>query len=313
MKHTKIRIGVSLCLLGERVRYDGEHKRDPFLTEILSRYVEWVPVCPEVEVGMGVPRESVQLVESASGIRMMGVRSKKDWTDPMIQFSSWRAKQLQGLHAFIFKKDSPSCGMERVRIHSSKGVKRKGRGIFADTFIRMHPLLPVEEEGRLQDPVLRENFIERMFCYARLTNLLAACGAPHDLVAFHSRHKMTLLSHSPEDYRVLGRIVARAGKLTSQVLQKYSSCFMNTLKRRATPRKHANVLQHLMGFLKESLDTDDKQELVYHIEEYCKGNLPLIMPITLLKHHFRKHPNAWIQQQVYLDPYPAELMLRNHV
>ncbi len=308
MKDEKPRIGVSLCLLGEEVRYDGGHKKDPFLTEILSPYVEWMPVCPEMEIGMGVPRESVQLVNSDSSIRMLGVRSRKDWTDPMIAFSSLRAKQLHGLHAFIFKKDSPSCGMERVRVYSGKSVTKNGRGIFADAVIRTHPLLPVEEEGRLHDPVIRENFVERMFCYQRLTNLLAMPRRKtHDLITFHTRHKMTLLSHSPEQYRVLGRIVARGD------VQEYGHGFMDALKKRATPRKHANVLQHLMGFLKKQLDAADKQELILLIEEYRKGTVPLIVPVTLLKHHFRKHPVPWIQEQVYLDPYPAELMLRNHV
>jgi uncharacterized protein YbgA (DUF1722 family)/uncharacterized protein YbbK (DUF523 family) len=311
MKNQRLRIGVSLCLLGENVRYDGGHKKDAFLTEVLGQYVDWVPVCPEVELGMGVPRESVQLVESSSGIRMIGVGSKKDWTDSMNAFSSLRAKQLQGLHAFIFKKDSPSCGIGIVPVSS---MKRNGRGLFADALIRMYPLMPVEDEGRLHDPVLRENFIEGAFCYQRLTNLLEGPGKARDLVAFHTRHKMILLSHSPEHYRILGRIVAAAAKSPSNnVLQEYSHCFMDALKRTATPRKHANVLQHLMGHLKTILDSNDKQELILCIEDYRKGKVPLIVPITLLKHHFRKHSIPWIEQQVYLNPYPTELMLRNHV
>jgi len=312
MQNQKLRIGVSLCLLGENVRYDGGNKKDSFLTEVLGQYVDWVPVCPEVEVGMGVPRESVQLVRKASEIRMMGVESKKDWTDSMNAFSSLCAKHLYGLHAFIFKKGSPSCGMERVRVYSRKSVKKNGRGLFADALIRMYPLMPVEEEGRLRDPALRENFIERAFCYERLTNLLVD-PAPPDLIAFHARHKMTLLSHSPEHYRVLGRMAAIAGNsFPNNVLQEYSRGFMQALKRRATPSKHANVLQHLMGQLKKSLDSNDKEELICCIEEYRKGKVPLIIPMTLLKHHLHRYPNLWIQQQVYLDPYPAELMLRNH-
>lgn len=288
------------------MRYDGGHKKDPFLTDMLGKYVDWVPVCPEMEVGMGVPRESVQLVESPMGIRMMGAGSKADWTDSMNAFSSRRAIQLHGLHAFIFKKGSPSCGISGVPVYSRKGVKETGRGLFADTMIRMYPLMPVEDEGNLHDPILRENFIERAFCYQRLANLIAA---PSDLLTFHTRHKMILLSHSPEHYRVLGRIAARAGK---EALPEYSRRFMAALKIKVTPRKHANVLQHLMGFLKKFLDANDKQELILSIEEYREGRVPLIVPITLLKHHFRKHPIPWIQQQFYLDPYPAELMLRNH-
>jgi len=310
----KIRVGISRCLLGDEVRFDGGHKHDPFLTETLGRFFEWVPVCPEVEMGMAVPRESVRLLHTPSGTRMVGVRSEKDFTLPMTAFCSARVGELNDLHGYILKKDSPSCGMDRVRVYSREGIQRKnGRGLFAAALQQQYPMLPVEEEGRLHDLPLRENFIERIFCYYRFTNFLEDHPTEKKLVEFHTRHKMTLLSHSTDLCRVLGRIVARPGKKAiGEVVEEYGTIFTETLKRKATPRKHANVLYHLMGYLKQSIDTIDKAELVARIEEYRTGLLPLIVPITLLKHHFQRNPVPWIEEQTYLNPYPVELMLRNH-
>ncbi len=311
----KIRVGISRCLLGDEVRFDGGHKHDPFLTGTLGQFFEWVPVCPEVEMGMGIPRESVRLLDSSSGIRMVGVRSQNDFTQSMTSFCAARVEELNNLHGYILKKDSPSCGMDRVRVYSSEGMPRKnGRGLFAAALLERYPMLPVEEEGRLHDLPLRENFIERVFCYYRFTNFVEDSPTAKKLVEFHTRHKMTLLSHSTELYRELGRIVARAGKdRAGRVFREYGETFMETLKRKATLRKHANVLYHLMGYLKNSIDATDKAELVARIEEYRTGIVPLIVPITLLKHHFRRNPVPWVEGQTYLNPYPAELMLRNHV
>lgn len=311
----KIRVGVSRCLLGDAVRYDGGHKKDHFLTETLGQFFEWVPVCPEVEAGMGVPRESVRLVESGSSVRMVGVRSQIDFTKTMNNFCSLRSSELKDLSGFIFKKDSPSCGIHRVRIYSSKGVSKSGRGLFAKAMIKQYPLMPVEEEGRLQNPILRENFIEQVFCYYRLTRLCAEKPAPADLIQFHTAHKMTLLSHSPDSYRKLGRIVALAGNKRSlpELLQQYSALFMEAIRKQATAGKHANVLSHLLGYLKKSIPAADKEELVATIDSYRKGLVPLIVPVTLLRHHFRHYRIPWIDSQVYLNPYPPELMLRNHV
>lgn len=315
-----IRVGISLCLLGEEVRFDGGHKRDAYLTQIFGKFVQWVPVCPEVEIGLGIPRESIHLVQTTEGIRLRGVRSQKDHTDLMLKYANRKSHDFSDLHGFVFKKDSPSCGMERVRVYAEDRLLHKhGKGMFAGVVMQRMPLLPVEEEGRLNDLSLRENFVERVFCYYRWTEFLRHDPAPAKLVEFHTNHKMTLLSHSPELYRKLGRIVAgrsgqskdRAGKVAR--FNEYGTVFMAALQHRATPRKHANCLYHLIGYLKKSISPDDKQELVNCIEEYRQERLPLIVPITLLMHHFRRNPAPWVLQQTYLNPYPSELMLRNHV
>jgi len=309
-----IRIGISKCLLGEEVRFDGGHKRDPYVMEILGRFFTWIPVCPEVEIGLGTPRESIQLVETEEGIRLRGTRSKNDVTERMQDYAGKKVRELghAALHGFIFKKDSPSCGMQRVRIYNEEGnVKGKGTGMFADVMIRQNPLLPAEEEGRLNDLAIRENFVERVFSYYRWTEFLKDSPKPSKLVEFHTRHKLTLLSHSTEIYRALGQIVSRAG--TMDVYSDYGKTFMSALQLKATARKHSNCLYHLLGYLKKSITPDDKNELVECIEQYRKERLPLIVPVTLLMHHFRRHPQPWVVKQTYLNPYPAELMLRNHV
>jgi uncharacterized protein YbgA (DUF1722 family)/uncharacterized protein YbbK (DUF523 family) len=313
-----IKIGISSCLLGQKVRYDGGHKEDGFITHTLAGFFDFVAVCPEVEIGLGTPRETIRLEGSPESPRLVAPKSGKEHTRSMEEYSARRLKELQslGLHGYILKKDSPSCGMERVRVYSDDGksVTRNGRGLYAAALMRRFPLLPVEEEGRLNDPVLRENFIERVFGYYRWTGLLRSNPKPRDLVAFHTRQKLTLLSHSPKGYRDLGRMVATTSERPwPEVLDGYGTGFMEALRMRATRKKHSNVLYHLAGYLKKNIDAEDKQELLSLIESYRAGLVPLIVPITLLKHHFRKFPAGWVQEQVYLNPYPAELMLRNHV
>ncbi|HSP06934.1 MAG TPA: DUF523 and DUF1722 domain-containing protein [Acidobacteriota bacterium] len=313
----RVRVGISRCLLGDEVRFDGGHKHDGFLTGTLGRFFEWVPVCPEVEAGMGIPRESVRLLSASDGVRMVGVRSGKDFTGAMRLFCAGKVRELEtsALHGFILKKDSPSCGMERVRLYDTSGMPRKhGRGMFAGELLDRFPQLPVEEEGRLHDPTLRENFIERVFAYFRWTEFVTSHPRPKDLVQFHTRHKLTILSHDRPAYQQLGRLVAKAGKCSfDQLLHEYGTLLMQALRHRATARKHANVLYHLMGYLKTALEAPDKAELASYIEEYRNGMVPLIVPLTLLLHHFRRHPSSWVLEQTYLNPYPAELMLRNHV
>lgn len=315
MRVMKIRIGISACLLGDKVRYDGGHKHDPYLTRTLGAFFEYHPVCPEVELGLGVPRESVRLVSSGEGVRMQGVRSGKDFTNGMAEFTRKRVEALAGasLHGYVLKKDSPSCGMDRVRVYhaSGSGAERQGRGLFAQGLLQRLPLLPVEEEGRLHDPVIRENFVERVFCYYRWMMLRSAPLRAKHLIEFHAKHKLTLLSHSRKHYEELGRLVA--GGFDPKLPDLYGATFMECLKVKATPGKHTNVLTHLAGYLKKSITADDKTELVSCIDDYRKGLVPLIVPITLLKHHLKKHPVPWAMQQTYLNPYPGELMLRNHV
>lgn len=312
-----IRIGISSCLLGENVRFDGGHKRDTFIVNTLGQFFQWIPVCPELEMGLGVPRETLRLVGTPESPRLLAPRSQRDHTVAMQRYAAERLETLAtlNLHGYILKKDSPSCGMERVRVYGQEQtVQRSGRGLFASALMQRFPLLPVEEEGRLQNLQLRENYIERVCAYFRWQHLLGKSVFPHDLVRFHTQHKLTVLAHSRSHYQMLGRLVAQAGNLSiAALLQEYGTIFMAALKVKATPKKHANVLYHLLGYLKTHLDTHDKAELVAAFEDYRKGLVPLIVPMTLLTHHFRRHPVAWVGEQTYLQPYPAELMLRNHV
>lgn len=314
---TKLRIGISSCLLGDEVRFDGGHKRNQFLTEILAPYVEWVRVCPEVEVGMGVPRETLRLVKANGDTRMITTRTGVDYTDKMRAFAARRVTALEALdlRGYVLKKDSPSCGMERVKVYGAGGAPaRTGVGTYAEVLKAHFPRLPIEEEGRLADPVLRENFIERIFAYDRMRALFDARWSIQRLVAFHTAHKMTLLSHSTAGYQELGRLVAGAADVTRGELQAhYEDLFMRTLARPATVKRHTNVLMHMAGHLKKKLDAPSKQELIETIDEYRRELVPLVVPLTLLRHHVRAHGIAYLSGQTYLEPHPRELMLRNHV
>ena len=312
-----IRIGISTCLLGEKVRFDSGHKRDPFIVNILGQYFSWTPVCPEMEIGLGTPREALRLIGDATAPRLIAPKSQSDHTTTMQQFANDRLNQLDeiGLHGYILKKGSPSCGMARVRVYGKGGIPQgSGQGLFAKALMERFPLLPVEEEGRLNDIPLRENFIERVFAYYRWQQFVASQPTPQDIVRFHTQNKMTLLSHSRPHYQALGRLVAAAGKTPlDELIAEYSSTYMMALKVKTTRKKHANVLSHLQGHLKKKLDAVDKAELVTCIDDYRNGLIPLVVPLTLLQHHFKRHSTPWIEDQTYLHPYPAELMLRNHV
>jgi uncharacterized protein YbgA (DUF1722 family)/uncharacterized protein YbbK (DUF523 family) len=312
-----IRIGISSCLLGEKVRFDAGHKRDAFIVDTLGRFFQWVPVCPEMEIGLGAPRETLRLEGSPEAPQLLAQKTRNDLTETMQRYAVNRVSELSKLHlhGYILKKNSPSCGMERVRVYNPKGSPlHKGRGLFARALINRFPLLPVEEEGRLQDMRLRENFIERVFAYYRWHELIAQQPSARDLVSFHTQHKLTLMAHSRRHYQALGRLTAQAGKLPmGELLDAYGETFMAGLAVKATPKKHANVLYHLLGYLKTHLDAADKEEVISHIEAYRQQQVPLVVPLTLLQHHFRRHPVAWVGEQTYMRPYPTELMLRNHV
>ncbi len=320
----EIRLGISACLLGQRVRFDGTHKRDDFLTDTLGPHVTWVPVCPEEEVGMGTPREAVRLVGAPGDEpRMVGFNSGDDWTHRMNKYSASRVAKLRGeaLHGYVFKKDSPSCGLFRVKIHNGDGPPRRdGRGLFAATLTEAFPLLPVEEEGRLRDPGLREHFLDRVFAYARWTGFLETNPKPADLVSFHANHKATLMAHEPDAVARLGRLVAQAGVAAREpaawadLLDHYAAGFLEALGTAATASRHANVLWHLAGYLRDHATDGDRQELDGVIEQYRDGLVPLVVPMTLLRHHVRRADVApWLRDQTYLNPYPRELRLRNHV
>ena len=317
MSTDRIRLGISACLLGERVRFDSGHKREPFLVESLGQFVDWVSVCPEVESGMGAPREAMRLVRVDDEIRLLTNKTAQDKTVMLRHFSSRRVNELaeEDLCGFVLKKDSPSCGLERVKVYSPGGVPTKtGRGLFAEALAARFPLLPVEEEGRLNDPRLRENFVERIFAYRRLVTLFAKRWTMGDVVRFHTAHKLTLMAHKPDAYRRLGQLVASgASTPRSELQQRYASEFMAALQAMATQRRHSNVLHHMLGYFKKTLDRESRAELLALIEDYAAGHVPLVVPLTLLGHHIRRGEVSYLADQVYMRPHPVELMLRNHV
>jgi uncharacterized protein YbgA (DUF1722 family)/uncharacterized protein YbbK (DUF523 family) len=314
-----VRLGISACLAGEEVRYNGGHLSDSFLMGTLANYVEWVTVCPEFEVGMGVPREEIRLVGSPDQPRLIGSRSETDHTISMNKWAANRTSMLadQNLDGFVLTANSPSCGLARVRVYQHKGspAVKQGTGVFARALIEGIPDLPVEENGRLHDPRLRENFVERIFIRRRWHQMLEEDPTPRGLVRFHTAHKLTFMAHSNVHYRSAGQLVANAGSIPwAKLTMAYQTEMAEALRLIATPKKNTNVLHHLMGFVKDKLPSEDKVELLDLIDQYRSEQLPLIVPLTLLKHHLRK-PEVpdWVRVQTYLNPYPSELMLRNHV
>jgi uncharacterized protein YbgA (DUF1722 family)/uncharacterized protein YbbK (DUF523 family) len=312
-----IRVGISSCLLGEEVRYDGGHQKDAYITGVLARYFTWVPVCPEMEVGMGVPREPIRLVGDAAAPRLMGVTSGTDHTRRMNEFARRRVDELRRreLSGYILKRASPSCGLERVKVHAGDGPPaRTGTGLFARALTAALPLLPVEEEGRLNDAHPRDNFITRVFAYRRFAALRESRPRPAAVVEFHTAHKYLILAHSPAAYALLGRLVAEAARLPcDRWLDGYGEGFMRALTARATIPKHVHVLRHIVGFFKTQLSAAEKRELAGMIADYAAGLVPLVVPITLINHYVARFDVTDVRDQVYLRPHPKELMLRNRV
>lgn len=311
-EHPRLKVGISACLLGQKVRYDGGHKADDFLVGTLSRFVTYVPVCPEVELGLGTPREPIRLERKSGTVRLVGVRSAADHTAPMDRFAESRLRGLgaEDLSGYVFKKDSPSCGVERVRVFGRAGSpSRDGRGLFAARFIERFPLLPVEEEGRLQDEGLRRSFLTRLYAGRRLRDLFGGRWTRGALVEFHAREKLLLLAHEPEAYRELGRLVARVKEFPrAEFAERYQRRFMAGLSRVATRGRHANVLQHVAGYFKDEGSAGDRAERATSIDEFRRGILPLEAPLALLRHYVRRGDDAYLKSQTYLDPFPRELL-----
>ena len=310
-----IRIGVSSCLLGNKVRFDGGHKHDRYITDTLGNYFKFIPVCPEVECGLSIPREAMRLVGDPESPRLVTNKTEIDHTDRMMHWALKRVHELadENLCGFIFKSKSPSSGMERVKVYDNNNVPRAiGVGLFARIFKEHFPLLPVEEEGRLHDMTLRENFIESVFVYQRWRETLTQFTID-SLVTFHTGHKLLLRAHSEKHYRELGRIVAAAGTLVPENLfTSYQENLMTAMALQPTVKKHVNVLMHMMGYFKKVLSGDEKQELLEVIERFRHLYVPLIVPITLMNHYVRKYNEQYLQKQYYLNPHPTELKLRNH-
>jgi uncharacterized protein YbgA (DUF1722 family)/uncharacterized protein YbbK (DUF523 family) len=313
----RIRIGISSCLFGEKVRYDGGHKLDRFLVDTLGRYVEYVPVCPEVECGLPVPREAMHLQGDPVNPRLVTIRTGIDHTQKMRQWAIKRVRKLESenLSGFIFKSGSPSSGMERVKVFDSKGQPSKnGVGMFARAFMEHFPLVPVEEEGRLHDPVLRENFIEAIFTLGRWRDLLNGRKSAGTLVSFHTTHKLLLLSHGRKHYDAMGKLVAQGGKNDlNRLFKSYEKLLMEAMRLKPTRKKNTDVLMHTMGYFKTELTHDEKQELLEVLENYRLERVPLVVPLTLIRHYIRKYDQPYLKEQLYLHPHPLEIMLRNHV
>ncbi|MEH6584359.1 MAG: DUF523 and DUF1722 domain-containing protein [Halioglobus sp.] len=311
----RLLIGISSCLLGERVRFDSGHKNHSYITETLSDYFEFKPFCPEVAIGLGIPREPIRLVVNEPGglVHCVGTKNPdKDVTEPLKSIAREQFEWIAGLDGYIFKRDSPSCGMERVKVYTNAMPKRSGVGIYTAEILREFPHLPVEEEGRLGDAGLRENFIKRVFLYRRWCQLQSSRPTRNDLVSFHARHKLIYMSHNQEKTRELGRMVAAIGDTSIESFcEQYIEAVTELLRNPADRKNHANVLKHIQGYLKRDLESDDRQELEETIEQYRKGYLPLIVPVTLLRHYFRKHSDDYINQSWYMRPHPRELMLHN--
>ncbi len=309
----KIPVGISSCLLGQPVRFDGGHKRDAYITGTLSGYFDLRPYCPEMAIGMGAPRPTIQLTATGDQIRSVGVKNPDlDVTDKLREYARQLKSEHSELCGYIFKKDSPSCGMERVKVYTGGQPQKKGSGIYAQELMMLNPLLPVEEEGRLGDPKLRENFIQRVYVFYRWQKLLSEGLTPGRLTRFHARHKLIVMSR--ENYIDIGRIVSQATKANiHEIAGSYIVKLMKILKKVAHRKNHVNVLQHIQGYLKKELSPGDKAELCELIERYRKGEIPLIVPITLLKHHFRTYPDPYIADSYYMSPYPQELRLINEI
>lgn len=312
-----IRILISACLLGDRVRYDGGHKRDGFLVETLGKLVEWVPVCPEVECGLPTPREPMRLAGSPSSPRLVGSRSGFDHTDRMVRWTRNRLRELarMGLCGYICKKDSPSSGMARVKVHDGSGAPSgAGAGLFTGAFMERFPLVPVEEEGRLNGPVLREVFIEKVFTLRRFRDRAARGRTLGGLVEFHTDHKLLLLAHGRQRYAELGRLVARGKQVPlDELYERYQRLLLEALSAKPTPKKRSDVLLHMAGHLRGLLAPDETRELLETVDLYRQGRIPLVVPVTLFRHHVRRHGVPYLARQTFLNPHPIELMLRNHV
>ena len=314
-------IGVSACLLGQKVRYDGGHKINRFCTNILDDYVQWLPVCPEVEIGLGTPRNTIRLENDLNQIpRLVMPKTGEDLTEKMTNFSLQKTRMLQraGICGYILKKDSPSCGMARVKLHhgpNNLASNRDGVGAFAKILLREMPHLPVEEEGRLNDARLRENFITRIHAYDRWLGLMKSNWKRKELIRFHEEYKYVLMAHNQAGAKRLGKIIAKPDDYSSKQAwaEAYMDEFALVMKKPASKKSHTNALLHLMGYLRKYADSQDRELIQNEILKYNKGYVPLIVPITLLKHFVEKFEIPYLLNQVYLKPHPSELMLLNQL
>ena len=309
------KIAISACLLGHEVRYNGGHKASTLCRVALARHFDFAPICPEVAIGLGTPREPIRLVGDPAAPRAVGtVDRERDVTQALADYGQAMASSHNDIAGYIFMQQSPSCGVERVKVYQANGMpaEKSGRGIYANAFCSARPDLPAEEDGRLNDPVLRENFITRVYAYARWQTLLKAGLTRHAIISFHASYKYQLMANHPQQYRELWRMLGNMGKQDANLIgPQYFSQLMQALKKTATRRTHTNVLKHLSGYLRPALSADERSEIHQVIHQYREGIVPLVVPMTLLKHHFRRNPQPYIALQAYMQPHPEDLSLRN--
>ncbi len=312
----KIKIGISSCLLGKPVRYDGGHKLDTFLRDIVGKYFDFIPVCPEVEMGLTVPRETMHLVGDRENPRLITTKSKIDYTDKMLKFARKRVKELKGedLCGFIFKSRSPSSGYRNVKVYNENSIPvHTSSGLFAKVFMEENPLIPVEDEGRLKDDAIRDNFFTRVFVLYNWKRLVKTGLTKKGIIDFHTHNKLLIMAHCPKDYLELGKCLANLKNLNiREFADTYINKVMDALKHKATRSKNVNVMYHMLGYFKKYLDKKDKEELISLIQEYKEGNLPLIVPITMINHYVNKFGISYLKNQSFLNPTPLELRVKKY-
>jgi len=319
-----IQIGISACLLGEKVRYDGGHKLQNYIHDTLGEFFSFKTFCPEMDIGLGAPRETIRLIQKEDGIRCVGTKTETlDVTEKLVSSAQEQASWHKNLCGYILKKGSPSCGMENVKLYGLNQKEpnlpqMKGVGLYAKVLQDNFPHLPIEEEGRLGDTGLRENFIKRVYAYRHWKDVNQKTLTIDVLTEFHVQYKHVLMSHDQTRARALGKslsasVLAKTTASMAELSKTYLAEFMPILKIKASIQNHVSVLQHIQGYLKNELIKDDEQELTETIEQYRQGYLPLIVPVTLLKHHFRRYPMPSVQNSKYLSPHPSELMLLNSI
>jgi uncharacterized protein YbgA (DUF1722 family)/uncharacterized protein YbbK (DUF523 family) len=311
----KIKVGIASCLLGNPVRWNGGHKLDRFIFHTLGQHIDFVPVCPESECGLGIPRDTMHLAGDPAAPRLVTTKTGDDKTDQMQHWAKGRLKELAGedLCGYIFKTKSPSNGMRKLKVFKTREqIFYNGVGIYARMFMDRFPNLPVIDDGMLHDPGLRSNFIEQIFTLRRWREVLAERKTVGRVVAFHTRQKLLIMSHSPKHYREMGKLVA-AGKSMppGRLYDRYEALLLESLRLKTTIKKHINVLQHILGYFKKQLSPDEKQEMLSLIDAYRAQDVPLIVPITLANHYVRKYDQPYLKQQTYLNPHPLDLKLRS--
>ncbi|RUO21756.1 YbgA family protein [Aliidiomarina haloalkalitolerans] len=311
MSQAPVYVGISACLVGKKVRYDGGHKANDFCQHQLAKHVEYLPLCPEVGIGMSVPRPTIRLVGTPEDTRAVVQKTGEDVTDKLANFATVRTSQLDQLSGYILCAKSPSCGMERVRLYNeeSNANRKEGMGIFAAKLRVLYPALPMEEDGRLNDAALRENFVLRMYVYYEWKNLPQPL-TKKDLYRFHARHKLLLLAHNQGVYRALGKELAQQDLLSDEFLTNYIFRLMRALSKPASRRDHTNVLQHVQGYFRKHIDSKQRTALAQLVLDYRRGTEPLAAPLTMMRHYLHMFPDLYLQEQSYFQPYPDDLKLR---